>query len=263
MIDFDVAKTWHEIFAQKIGLIVSGIVTDLPSPDEIGDESACKLGHWLNSAQADLKKFAAYHELTKAHAAFHHNAADVLRIVRGECPNLSITVAQSNFSRLSGDVTHLLDQLAAECAADVSHQYHSRYSPPSTTSCWDDSLYIGLPAIDQHHKAIADILDKLKANQEVTMDSDFGTAQLGELGKILAVHFTIEEAYMKQFGMPDEELNRHSKRHNEILDELVDFNMKAMAQPSMKMAGIIPTVSQWVIDHVVEYDFEIKKYLPA
>jgi len=128
---------------------------------------------------------------------------------------------------------------------------------------WDDALNIGLPLIDEQHKALFGIIGKLVADPRAALQSESVVDRLTELGKALNQHFTIEESLMRQLGMADEEFRAHREDHSTILDQYAEICILSMSHPTKLVKDIAPQVIRWALEHVTEFDHGIKKYLPV
>jgi hemerythrin-like metal-binding protein len=211
-----------------------------------------------------MEEAPAYAKLMTVHFGFHKVACDYLNISLGDDDEQAKKRIETEFRMASADVVAAIDGLRDAVEADRgTSAYSSQFSAAATTDsvCWDQSLAIGIPALDEHHKAIIDILNKLMENPDAALHSESAVDSLTDLTRILDLHFSIEEAYMKRLGMPEQELAEHQKRHTEILEQCAQLNVASYANRDLKVRNIASQIHQWAIDHVIEYDFNIKNYL--
>ena len=202
----------------------------------------------------------------ESYKKFHDTACRYLTVTLGDSDGQSKREVEAEFKNASADVIAAIDLL--KDAIETARQntaYTSQFIDTATShpTAWDESLIIGLPVIDEQHKAITGILDKLMKNPDASLHSEYAVDNLTELGKILELHISIEEAYMKRLGMEQEEFDEHCRSHKNILDQFVEMNIASYSNRDLKVKDIASQVREWSIDHVVEYDFNIKKYLPA
>lgn len=128
---------------------------------------------------------------------------------------------------------------------------------------WNDSLAIGLPAIDEQHALLCSLANRLLdypgrlARDEVIVDI------LTDLGKFLILHFRTEEAMMRQLGVPEDEYEQHVHAHNMIIEEYADLNMAASRGRQHTAAEVFSLVKQWVGDHLQNSDARIRNYVSA
>jgi len=204
MIDYDIAKTWHKIFAERLELVAEGLIDEVLSPQQISDDSACKLGKWLYGAGKRFAELPAYAELLKVHQRFHDTACGYVNLMQGDSPEHLKQAIEADFKSTSGFVVTAIERL--QLAVESEHQptgYKPQFPDPAALhpALWDESLTLGLPAIDEQHKAIAAICEKLMKNPDESAHSEYSVDCLIDLGKILALHFEVEEAHMQQLGI--------------------------------------------------------------
>ena len=92
---------------------------------------------------------------------------------------------------------------------------------------------------------------------------EFVVDMLTDLSGLLHLHFSVEEAHMKRLEMPEKEYSEHQNRHSEILDQCAQLNIDSYMDRDLTVRDIAALVRRWTIEHVVEYDLNIRKYLPA
>jgi hemerythrin len=265
VIDFDIAKTWHKLFAEHLELVAHGIIDEELSEASVCDDGACKLGKWLDGPAHAMSKLPSYTDLRFHHHHFHQCACDLLRIARDASHAGARNVAVANFRAASTTVVAAIDQLVADHAAlDSGHDSGGVFGEPGTKphASWNEAMSTGVAAIDDHHKAIVTILDKLAVTPDLPVMSELANDALTDLGRILQLHFAVEETYLKKCGMPEQELAAHLREHYKILEQYAEINFDAMTRGHMRIKDISATVKAWAVDHVITYDLAIKNYLP-
>lgn len=263
MIDFVIVRTWQKMFAEHLELVAEGIAEELASPEAVCDDTACKLGQWLHGPGEGLAGLPAYAELDASHRRFHGTAGELLRAVREGRPCEDIL---AGFKAASAAVQAAIDRLETEFGArrgDLPYrsQFADHASPViRAADGWDESLSVGVPAVDAHHKAIFEICGHLQAIPDALIYSEAATDALTELGRLLGMHFSIEEAYMRKLGMPPSEIEAHAREHTEILEQYAELNWTALMREKVHIRDIVGQVRRWAIDHVVDHDLAIKAY---
>jgi hemerythrin-like metal-binding protein len=125
----------------------------------------------------------------------------------------------------------------------------------------DPKLTIGIASVDTQHRDIIAILNRLSSAPESSPNSESITESLSELGTILGLHFLHEERYLRDCGMPGEELLAHLKRHDEILEQFVELNLEALDGNTLPITEIVSIVKAWAVDHVVDYDLRLRDFI--
>ncbi|MEW6514389.1 MAG: hemerythrin family protein [Pseudomonadota bacterium] len=128
---------------------------------------------------------------------------------------------------------------------------------------WSDSLAIGLPAIDEQHKLLCSLANRLLDQPDAHAKDEFVVDILTDLGKFLILHFQTEEAMMRKLCIPQDEYEQHVHAHNRIIDEYAELNLAAARGRHHTAAEIFTQVRQWVSDHLVTSDAKIRNYVPV
>jgi hemerythrin len=128
---------------------------------------------------------------------------------------------------------------------------------------WDAAFDIGQAAIDDQHRQLVELANRLLERPDATMHDEAVVDILTALGKALDKHFRSEELIMRQLGMPEPQLAEHVRAHNRILDQYAELNISAASGASHRAADVFVQVIDWVGHHMVDYDLAIKAYLPA
>lgn len=264
MIDFDIAKTWHRMYTEKLQLVAAGANDEAFTLERVCNDSACTLGKWLYGEGKCLDGVPAYNQLLRVHQGFHDIACRYLNIALGDGDALKREEVEADLASLSASVVAAIERLQVDVAAG---QRSGAAAPPLAQAipeiAWDEALTVGLPAIDEHHKALVRITSNLMRDPDASLHSEYAVDNLTDLGKILILHFSIEEEYMQQLDMPQDEFEAHRKRHQEILDQWARINVASYSSRNLKVKDIAEQVRTWAVDHVVAYDLNMRKYLPA
>lgn len=127
----------------------------------------------------------------------------------------------------------------------------------------ESALLIGEASIDKEHQALLRQLEILMESDQTSPDTEGHSELLSQLGREITEHFSHEEALCKALGMPAAEAERHQQAHTRIVEQYVQLNLDLMR-------GIIPDhqqvahlVGEWIVGHILQYDLDIRRYLPA
>ena len=135
---------------------------------------------------------------------------------------------------------------------------------------WRDALSVGNNLIDAEHRQLLALINKT----EDLFSSDQPVADLREvidqLWKYSQDHFTREESIMIDLRYP--KYDQHKKAHNEFKEKL-----RLCTQPLLEMGNQVPDktsklpkavrggltelLRQWLVDHVLKWDMELKPLL--
>lgn len=122
---------------------------------------------------------------------------------------------------------------------------------------WNDSYKLNIAEIDNQHKRLFEILDKLIAAMSVGQAKDKAPSILMELDSYARVHFGNEEKYMKQFSYPD--MKDHLEAHEFFYKKMDDFK-RSLGSGSLSVSTELMTfLKKWIVNHIQVTD---KKYVP-
>ena len=122
---------------------------------------------------------------------------------------------------------------------------------------WEDSYSIGIKEIDNQHKKLFDLVNKLYDLEENANIKEEIRDILYAFSDYTKVHFRDEEEYMASIGYP--ELREHKKIHQHIIESLSQI----IHTPAS--LGIIKTKMRVVakrilIEHIIKEDYKIALY---
>jgi hemerythrin len=121
---------------------------------------------------------------------------------------------------------------------------------------WTDSLLTGIHEIDEQHKILFEVVERL--DQAVTSEDKWSAVHyaLVELENFVKVHFAVEEALMRLHGYPD--LDAHIGTHRAFAAALADIKKHSIRKDvSDDMTQLLRT---WLVNHIGKAD---KAYVPA
>lgn len=124
---------------------------------------------------------------------------------------------------------------------------------------WSEAFSVGNTQIDQEHKKLVDLINKLhQAMKEGKAKSQIGTI-LTELVHYTMTHFDNEEALMLKAGYPD--MVTHKKLHLELktqVQELLKKHNSGSITLGIETANFL---KDWLQKHILEADKKYKEYI--
>jgi hemerythrin len=81
-----------------------------------------------------------------------------------------------------------------------------------------------------------------------------------EITSAVELHFDTEEAYMRKICLPQSSYSRHVGEHEKILDALYRIGAHAADLKSVGVADLLGYLRRWFGGHLMDSDFEIKRY---
>ena len=264
MYELEVARTWHKIYASHLDLYISGIEMADYDPVKIADSSGCDLGQWLQQPRQEIMHLPHFQAVLAPHDRFHRIAAEMVQLHQSGEVDAAREILETRFKAASQDVLAAIDQLVEEYA-----HLHSGSFETSTDGAqiapevlFDDRQLMGVPFIDDQHKALAELVSRLGRSPDQSINSESVLDILTKFLDLILQHFETEEMYMRQCGMPQETIDEHLDQHSCIIEEIVDLEFEAMQGSSLTAKDLFSRLRNWVGDHLLAYDLEIRDEQP-
>ena len=120
---------------------------------------------------------------------------------------------------------------------------------------WSEQFSVGIPEIDEQHKILFDLIDKI----HVAILEHKGSAACGEVLDELVdytrIHFGLEQSLMHIGKYPDYEA--HCALHRELVDSVVAMQQKIHSGKVSISFELLHFLRTWLIKHILGED---KKY---
>lgn len=122
---------------------------------------------------------------------------------------------------------------------------------------WNDAYSVNIREIDDQHKKLIDMINKLHDAMKVGK----GAEVLGDILKSLidytGSHFATEEKYMKMHNYPGYE--QHKKEHNMLVMQVLDVQKNFKDGKVPLSQSIMSFLKDWLVKHIQGDD---QKYGP-
>ncbi len=113
---------------------------------------------------------------------------------------------------------------------------------------WDDKYCVGISMIDEEHKKLIGILNKVILAKEHNDNPEEIKEVLGAMVEYSNDHFSTEEAYMVKFNFP--EYQSHQNEHLDFKDKTFAGYNK-IVRGNYKIANeLLEYLEQWLINHI-------------
>jgi hemerythrin-like metal-binding protein len=124
---------------------------------------------------------------------------------------------------------------------------------------WTDDWSVGVRQMDQHHKRLFDIINKLHEEMKKGIKPEKVAAIIKELLDYTKYHFGEEEKLMERVNYTG--LSAQKNAHRKFIDQIQEYKDKAdQGQGVFLSASIVRTVGDWLKNHIGTMD---KKYTRA
>ena len=126
--------------------------------------------------------------------------------------------------------------------------------------CWRDSLSLNVPAVDQDHKRLFELLNRVRFLDLAGDDPQAIADALAELLLYAQTHFRREERLMALGKYPG--IAAHARIHRQFTDRVTEIAARFRANPSIfRVRDIYQLLADWLVDHVLGEDMLLKPYI--
>lgn len=125
---------------------------------------------------------------------------------------------------------------------------------------WRDNLSLDVPAVDNDHRHLIDLLNRMHYMALAGDDREAIGEVIGELVEYTSTHFTREEMLMRLSGYP--EYKAHRKLHKALRERVADFYTEFRRAPQVfDIQRFYRFLTDWLAMHILGEDMKIKPYV--
>jgi hemerythrin len=126
---------------------------------------------------------------------------------------------------------------------------------------WTDEFSVGIARIDEQHRRLVDMINKLISDPTATSRSETVSDVLGEMTDYVKMHFAYEEKLMGEHGYP--QLGEQVKEHRAFQEDTAKFCMAAAVHLDRVPEMLMEHLSQWLVHHILEVDMAYRPFFQA
>ncbi|MES9814261.1 MAG: bacteriohemerythrin [Candidatus Thiodiazotropha sp.] len=119
---------------------------------------------------------------------------------------------------------------------------------------WSDALSVGIEEIDEQHKMLVELVNKMHEAIHQRHGSDVVKSILGDLADYTRIHFAVEESLMRILNYPGYE--DHKEIHEELLQSVADLQEKVTTGKTAIGFELMHFLKTWLTKHIMEEDME-------
>lgn len=119
---------------------------------------------------------------------------------------------------------------------------------------WDDTLSVGIEEIDEQHKVLVDLVNKMHEAIHQRHGSDVVIGILSDLAEYTRIHFAVEESLMRILNYPD--YDNHKQVHEELLHTVADLQDKVASGKKSIGFELMHFLKTWLVKHIMEEDMQ-------
>lgn len=128
----------------------------------------------------------------------------------------------------------------------------NKFGIDMTFIVWNDSLDLQIDMIDEEHKVLINLMNKLHKQNSDGEPKETLKATLSELARYASKHFNDEEAYMASIKYQDLEV--HKAIHQRLLDRISDFSQDFDNSDVKISEDFFNFLKIWVTSHIKGID---------
>lgn len=124
---------------------------------------------------------------------------------------------------------------------------------------WENKFLTKIKKIDNQHKALVDIINKLHHDVIINKNGSLINEHLMDLKIYTINHFSTEEKILKKYNYPAEKehIEEHQKFINKVSENLFDVSSEKLAQGYR----LIEFLKGWLLNHILIHDMEYVSHL--
>lgn len=124
---------------------------------------------------------------------------------------------------------------------------------------WKEKYIVGIHEIDQQHKALVDLINRLFSAMQSGAGKDVLDDTLAGLIEYTRKHFLTEELLMENYDYPN--LTEHQLAHRNFSEEVLKFEQDYRSGNSGISIQLITFLRNWLSDHICKEDQQYAEYL--
>ena len=125
---------------------------------------------------------------------------------------------------------------------------------------WNDSFSLGIRTLDEHHRHLASLINRLMAHPSAETNTESFTAVVSELVQYARYHFEHEEALMAEHDYPASE--HHRNEHDQFCRFVSETSYGAMIGVITKQ-HLVDYLVRWWQAHILSEDMLLKPFFAS
>jgi len=123
---------------------------------------------------------------------------------------------------------------------------------------WDQSFSVGVAKLDEQHKAILDMVNKLLADPKGDVHSETISEVLTKMMRYAIDHFETEERLLAEHKFP--EFSTHEEMHLSFRKKSVALCLDTISQKDSVPEEILEYLKDWWTDHILKSDMKYRSF---
>ena len=123
---------------------------------------------------------------------------------------------------------------------------------------WSDALSVGIEEIDEQHKVLAELVNRMHQAIHERHGSEVVKGILTELAEYTRIHFAVEESLMRILNYPDYE--NHKAIHEELIQHVIELRDKVESGKTAIGFELMHFLRNWLTKHIMEEDMAYSSF---
>jgi hemerythrin len=119
---------------------------------------------------------------------------------------------------------------------------------------WSDALSVGIEEIDEQHRVLVGLVNRMHQAIHERHGSDVVKGILAELVDYTRIHFAVEESLMRILDYPGYE--KHKLVHEELYNHVIQLQTKVESGKTAIGFELMHFLKNWLTKHIMEEDRE-------
>ncbi len=126
---------------------------------------------------------------------------------------------------------------------------------------WSDDLSVGIEEIDEQHKVLVNLINRMHDAIDKQHGSEVVIDILADLADYTKIHFAVEESLMRILGYPGYE--DHKEIHDELLHHVVELQEKVASGKTAISFELMHFLKSWLSKHIMDEDMQYSGFFLA
>ncbi len=125
---------------------------------------------------------------------------------------------------------------------------------------WDDKYSVGVEEMDEHHKKLMDIINRLHDAMKEGKAQDEMENIIKEMKEYTDYHFEAEEELLEEHDYPERKLGEQEEQHKKYVNKISEY-MKDYEEDKLTLSMDISNfLKDWLSNHILEVDMKYKDH---
>ena len=127
---------------------------------------------------------------------------------------------------------------------------------------WTDAYSVGVARIDEQHKKLIAMVNRLIEDQKKLTDPELIAQLLTEMMDYAQEHFRTEEHLLAEYGY--ERKDQHEALHQGFIEQTMAFcGATTTIGPNILSTALLEYLKTWWVEHILNKDMEYMEFFNA